>query len=160
MMHKERFHREAMPHITSRWFHHIIKMRQKSANGPIPYNPLPQRGWAVGLQGKRRWWDMLALCYGCQRKDPCEEKTINNLGSIKFKAAANSRGLYIVNYMNFPITMSYQRAIIVHSSNAASASLVLSINTAVAGLGNPCRQIWHTDFNCFKDLWSETTLGE
>lgn len=39
--------------------------------------------------------------------------------------------------MNFPITMSYQTTIIVHSSNPASASLVLSINTTVAGLRNP-----------------------
>lgn len=91
----------------------------------------------MGLEGKSRGRDKLALCYSCQRKDPCEEKTINNLSSIKFKAAANSRGLYIVNYMNFPITMSYQRAIIVHSSNTASASLVLSINATVAGLRNP-----------------------
>lgn len=149
-----------MPCITHQWFHQIIETRWKSANGPFPYNLLPQWGCIVGLEGKRRWWDMLALCYGCQRKDPCEEKTINNLSSIKFKAAANSRGLYIVNYMNFPITMSYQRAIKVHSSNTASTFLVLSINATVAGLRNSRRQIWHADFNCFKDLWSETTLGE
>lgn len=90
-----------MPCITHQWFHQIIETRWKSANGPFPYNLPPQWGCIVGLEGKRRWWDMLALCYGCQRKDPCEEKTINNLSSIKFKAAANSRGLYIVNYMNF-----------------------------------------------------------
>lgn len=74
------------------------------------------------------------MCCVCGRKDPREEKTINNLSSIKFKAAANSRGLYIVNYMNFPITMLYQRAIKVHSSKTASASLVLSVNATVTGL--------------------------
>ena len=160
MFHKEKSDREEMRHSTHQWFHQIIKTRQRSANEPIPYNPLPQGGWVVGLEGKHGWWDTLALCSDCQRKDPCEEKTINSLSSIKFKAAANSRSLYIVNYTNFPITMSYQRAIIVHSSNPAFASLVLSINTTVAGFRNPGRQIWLADFNCFKDLWSETTLGE
>ena len=151
MLHKEKSYREGVPCIIHQWFHQIIKTREKSANGLTLHNLLPQWGWAVGLEGKCRWWDTLALCYGCQRKDPCEEKTINNLSSIKFKAAANSRGLYIVNYMNFPIIMSYQRAIKVHSSRTASASLVLSIIAMVAGPRNPWRQIWLADFNRFKD---------
>lgn len=152
-------HRERLPHITHWWLHKIIKTWWKSEKGSVPCNLLLQQGRAGGKAKDWREAGMLghaAFCCGCQIKDPCEEKTINNLGSIKFKAAANSGGLYIVNYMNFPITMSHQRPIIAHSSNYVSTYLVLSINATVAGLW----QIWHADFNCFKDLWSETMVSE
>lgn len=51
-----------MRHSTHQWFHQIIKTRQRSTNEPIPYNPLPQGGWVVGLKGKARVMGRRLLC--------------------------------------------------------------------------------------------------